>query len=173
VQYRAKAGVDPAIVRALRAVTANAGALLIVNDDLEAALEADGLHVGPEDLNRLGDGLRARLGERVLGVSCGSIGEVGPFSRLDADYFGVGPYAATLTKADAGPPIGAAGVAAVVKAAAPLPIVAIGAICLGDLVDVARSGARMAAVASAFSAAADPEAALRALVVRWAEVTGP
>jgi thiamine-phosphate pyrophosphorylase len=170
VQYRAKAGVDRAIVRALHARTAAAGAALIVNDDFEAALEADGWHAGQEDLaGRDVAALRARLGTRLFGVSCDDAVLAERARRDGADYVGVGPFAATATKADAGAAIGVAGIAAVVRAT-PLPVVAIGGIDAENLAEVAASGAAMAAVVSAIAKASDPRAAASALVRRWAEL---
>jgi len=94
VQYRAKRGVDRDLVRKMLARTRAAGATLIVNDDLEAALDADGLTRRQEDLASLeASSLRARLGDRVLGVSCSSAQEARDAARLGADYLGVGPYA--------------------------------------------------------------------------------
>jgi thiamine-phosphate diphosphorylase len=83
-----------------------------------------------------------------------------------ADYVGVGPFAATSTKPDAGAAIGAAGVRAVV-AATSLPVVAIGGIDATNLGDVAQTGAAMAAVVSALARAADPRATAAELVQRW------
>ena len=168
VQYRAKAGVDRDLVRRLHRETLAADALLVVNDDLEAADDADGLHAGPEDLAVLDPDLRARLGDRVLGLSCGTPAEVPGFRPLDADYYGVGPYARTATKADAGEPIGPAGIAAVVAAAGATPVVAIGGIRGDDFAAIARAGAQMAAIASALSGAGDPETTARELTARWA-----
>jgi thiamine-phosphate pyrophosphorylase len=170
VQYRAKAGVEREVVRAMHLRTRAQGAALIVNDDFEAALEADGWHAGQEDLvgRDVGE-LRRRLGGRLFGVSCGVAQEALVAAAFGADYVGTGPFAATTTKADAGPAIGAAGLRAVV-AATRLPVVAIGGIDSANLDDVARSGARLAAVASAFARAADPQALAAELVMRWRAV---
>jgi thiamine-phosphate diphosphorylase len=173
VQYRAKRGVDRKLVRALHAQTQRAGALLLVNDDLAAALDADGLHVGQEDLADLeasgidGQRLRAALAGKVLGVSCGLPAEARDAFADGADYVGTGPFKTTRSKADAGDAIGVTGLAAVV-AASPLPVAAIGGIELEDLETLVRAGATMAAVLSAFSTAPDPEARARAFVARWA-----
>jgi thiamine-phosphate pyrophosphorylase len=83
-----------------------------------------------------------------------------------ADYVGVGPFAATLTKPDAGLAIGAAGLRAVVTATS-LPVVAVGGVDATNLAQVVRSGAAMAAVASALACAADPRSAAAELVLRW------
>ncbi|MFZ1124489.1 MAG: thiamine phosphate synthase [Candidatus Baltobacteraceae bacterium] len=170
LQYRAKSGVDPAIVRRMRAHTAAARAILIVNDDVEAALEADGLHVGQSDLAALDlAALRARLGSRLLGISCATPQEARVAAELGADYLGAGPFAPTGTKLDAGAPIGAEGLRGVVSATA-LPVAAIGGIGLENLETVARSGAAMACIGGALVHGGDPHAAALALVRRWAEV---
>lgn len=168
IQYRAKAGVDRTLVRAMHRRTGDAGALLIVNDDLAAAGDADGWHGGQEDLAlHEVEVLRASLAGRVFGISCGTAAEARAAEALGADYVGVGPFAATGTKRDAGPAIGAAGVARVV-AATRLPVVAIGGIDAANIAAVAASGAAMAAVISAIARAPHPAAAARTLVDRWA-----
>src|SRR5581483_9932420 len=133
VQYRSKTGVDRDVVRRLHRRTSCADALLIVNDDLDAALESDGLHVGQEDLAVIDPSFRARLAGRVLGISCGLPDEV-PAARVHgADYIGAGPFAATSSKSDAGSAIGSRGVTSVVRAAQTLPVAAIGGIGLDNL----------------------------------------
>jgi len=167
VQYRAKAGVDRILLAAMLARTRTVGAALIVNDDVEAALAADGWHAGQEDLAAIdARDARTRLGDRLFGVSAATPAEARAAEALGADYLGAGPFAATSTKGDAGPAIGVAGVARVV-AATTLPVAAIGGIELANLGDVARSGAALAAVISALARAPEPEAAARALVARW------
>jgi thiamine-phosphate pyrophosphorylase len=170
VQYRAKTGVELRVVREMLALTRASDAVLIVNDDFEAALEADGWHAGQEDLaGRDLREVRKRLGERWFGVSCGAAEEARRAEAFGADYVGVGPFAATATKLDAGPAIGAAGVRAVVEATR-LPVVAIGGIDARNLDEVARSGARMAAIVSAFARSPDPRALAAELVMRWGAV---
>jgi thiamine-phosphate pyrophosphorylase len=172
VQYRAKAGVDRALVRRMHALTRAAGAWLIVNDDFEAALEADGFHAGQEDLAAKEPAeTRLRLGARLFGVSCGVPDEARRAEAFGADYVGVGPFAATATKLDAGEALGEAGLRAVV-AATRLPVVAIGGIDLAALPAVRRTGAAMAAVVSAIARAPEPGAAARELVERWAALVG-
>ncbi len=167
VQYRAKAGVDRSVVRAMHALTQARGAFLIVNDDLDAALEADGWHAGQEDLaGRDPREVRARLRGRIFGVSCGVPDEARAAESFGADYVGVGPFAATGTKADAGDAIGIAGIAAVVRATR-VPVVAIGGIDAANLADVIASGASMAAVVSAVARAPDPAGMARRLVAAW------
>lgn len=170
-QYRAKAGVDRGLVRAMHRRTVAAGAVLIVNDDPLAALDADGLHVGQEDLATLEPGLRKGLGARILGISCGVPEDVAAARALGADYLGVGPFATTSSKADAGPAIGAQGVMQVVRIAGDLPVAAIGGIGLDQLEAVIASGARMAVVLSALVADEQPSAIARRFIRRWETLT--
>ena len=167
VQYRAKAGVVAERLRALRTATAQRGALLVVNDDWEAALafDADGVHLGPDD-----DGfssvarVRAAVGDRLIGLSCGTAAEAG--SAGDADYLGVGAVYPTGSKDDAGAPIGIAGMLEVARATR-LPVAAIGGILETNLAAVRDGGVAMAAVISAVAGAPDPGAAAARLVAIW------
>ena len=169
VQYRAKGAPVAATVMALRALTSEFEALFIVNDAWELALEcdADGVHLGPDDATpeqlRL---IRAHLGTRLLGLSCGTPAEAAAAQAAGADYLGVGSVYATQSKSDAGEPIGVDGLMRV-AAATPLPVAAIGGITAQTIGEVARSGVAMAAVISAIAQAPDPKAAACALVRAW------
>lgn len=171
IQYRAKSGIIPARAKALRELTRECGALFILNDEWRAVAQydADGVHVGPEDaapaeLTKI----RNALGERLLGVSCGTEEEARHAQACGADYIGVGAVYATSSKADAGAPIGIAGLHRVASATT-LPVAAIGGITLDAISEVCSTGVAMAAVISAVSAAFDPQSATRALVEAWTE----
>jgi thiamine-phosphate pyrophosphorylase len=170
VQYRAKGGVAAATLSALRERTRTAGSLLIVNDDWRACLEfdCDGVHLGPDDRGFADLApVRAALGQRLIGLSCGTPDEAGYAVRAGADYLGAGAVFATASKGDAGEPIGVDGLARVAAAAGSLPVAAIGGIGPANLPAVRASGVAMAAVISAISEAADPQAAARSLVEMW------
>jgi thiamine-phosphate pyrophosphorylase len=167
VQYRSKTGVDRRILRAMLERARPREVRLVVNDDLDAAMEADGWHAGQEDLaGRDLDAVRTRLGSRIFGISAALPQEARVAEAVGADYVGAGPFAATATKGDAGAAIGAEGIARVVEATR-LPVVAIGGIDVTNLDRVAASGAAMAAVISAITNSNAPEFAARALVDRW------
>jgi len=167
VQVRAKDGIAIDLLDALVARIRAAGGTAIVNDDVALALRADGVHLGQEDAAELDLGaLRAQLGARAIGLSCGTPAEARAVDRAHVDYIGVGPIFATSSKGDAGGPIGVNGVRVVV-AATSLPAAAIGGITLAALPRVRETGASMAAVISALARAADPEATARAFVHGW------
>jgi thiamine-phosphate pyrophosphorylase len=106
VQYREK-GADTRAVyeEALRLREFCRGALFVVNDrvDLALAVDADGVHLGQQDLPY--DLARRLLGpEKIIGITVSSLAEALDAARLGADYLGVSPIFSTSTKADAGEP---------------------------------------------------------------------
>lgn len=166
IQIRAKDGIDGATLIAIVGRVRAAGGITIVNDDVRLARLADGVHLGQEDAAEL-DLREVRRGLRggVVGLSAGTLEELRAVDPALVDYLGVGPAYATGTKADAGAPIGAAGVRAVV-AATTLPCAAIGGITRERLAEMRATGAAMAAVLGAL-VCADPEEAARDLVAAW------
>lgn len=168
VQYRAKNGIVRENAMALRALTRPHRALFIVNDDWRAArdYEADGVHLGPADAAESLASIRSALPELVIGLSCGTVEEARLAAVADADYIGVGSVYATVSKDDAGAPIGIPGLRDAV-AATRLPVAAIGGITRDRIAELRAAGAAMAAVISALALQADPEAATRELVRGW------
>ncbi|MHB1132091.1 MAG: thiamine phosphate synthase [Chloroflexota bacterium] len=153
--------------RQLRAITREAGVLFVVNDrvDVALAVEADGVHVGQDDMPA--DLVRRLIGPgMILGVSAATVAEAERAKADGADYLGVGALFATATKDDAGTPTGLA-VIGEIKRALGLPIVGIGGINHRNAADVIRAGADGVAVISAVVSAPDirqSAAALAALV---------
>jgi thiamine-phosphate pyrophosphorylase len=167
VQLRDKHGSareQAALARALLAETRAAGALLFVNDRLDVALaaEADGAHLGDDDLP-LEAARRIVPAGFLLGRSADTPEEARAAEREGADYVGTGPVYGTATKHDAGVAIGTAPIAEV-SAAVSIPVVGIGGISVGNAAPVVEAGACGVAVVSAVMAAADPEAAVRDLL---------
>jgi len=153
--------------RELKKLLAPFGVPLIINDRVDIALEigADGVHIGQQDMDY--EGARRLLGPgAIIGLSIETIEQARAAVPLDVDYLGAGPIFATSSKGDAGGPIGGNGVRGVVEATT-LPVAAIGGIALASLPRVRETGATMAAVISALSGAADPEATARAFVTAW------
>ena len=154
----------------LRTALTGTGVPVLVNDDAEAALEADaaGVHVGPDDEPPVS--VRARLGaDRVIGWSIHDLEQLGDTANVAAsDYLAASPVWATATKTDTTTPLGLAGVAALRQSMPPgLPLVAIGGIDVRNAADVVAAGADGIAVVSAICSAPDPGLAaseLRAIV---------
>lgn len=152
------------LARQLRVETRRTGALLFVNDRIDVALaaEADGAHVGEDDLPvELARSIVPA--DFLLGMSVDSAEAAVAAERAGADYVGVGPVFTTPSKLDAGPAIGLAGVAAV-RAATSLPVVAIGGIDRSNAAEVAAAGAHGVAVIRAVMQTADPAHAARELL---------
>lgn len=153
----------------LQALARALGVPFLINDDVDlaAALQADGVHLGQDDLHPYR--ARQRLGTgSIIGWSVGTPTERERLDRLlhdhpeTIDYIGVGPAFATGTKSDAGAALGAAGINAVV-AGLSLPRVAIGGINLDTLPQLAHAQVDGVAVVSALTRSADPKTAAQAL----------
>ena len=144
-------------------------ALFLINDrpDLALALEADGVHVGPEDLPP-GEARRLLAKPRLLGVSAGNLQEALSAQEFGADYLGVGPVFRTLTKQDAGEPLGLEALSRI-TASVRIPVVGIGGITVENAASAIRAGCAGVAVVSALMGAPDPEEAARALRARLEE----
>lgn len=145
----------------LRDVCARHQIPFIVNDrtDLAMILEADGVHVGQEDLPAVQ--VRRLLGpEPVIGVSCNNPEEADKAAQAGADYMGVGAMYPTRSKSDAGEPIGPAGIRQIARMDnTPLPMVGIGGINRNNTKAVIQAGAEGIAVISAIAGAASPRQA--------------
>jgi thiamine-phosphate pyrophosphorylase len=167
VQLRAKRATDRkalAWCQAIRPLTRRSGALFIVNDrfDLALAVEADGVHVGQEDLppGRIPSEAREQL---LIGRSTHDAEQARQACREPIDYLAYGPVFGTTSKESPYDARGLAALGEIAAVAGSLPLVAIGGIGLDRVADVIRAGASAAAVISAVAAAEDPTAATRAL----------
>lgn len=144
----------------IRRWTRDAGALFIVNDrpDIARLVEADGVHLGQEDLP-VHEARKILPPEAIVGVSTHDIGQLRQAILDGADYVGLGPVFPSHTKAFAEFP----GLAYVNQAMqrTTLPAFALGGITPDNLPEVIQAGARRVAVAAAITQAADPEHAAR------------
>jgi thiamine-phosphate pyrophosphorylase len=165
-QYRDKSGNRRAIYETclrLAVLLKRSNAVFIVNDhpDIAMAVDADGVHLGQDDLPvELARKLMG--GGRIIGVSTHSVEQARAAQSAGADYVGFGPVFTTRTK-DAGPRQGIEGLSQVRKAVT-LPVIAIGGINGGNLDEVLRAGADSVAVISAILAAPDLREAARVMV---------
>ena len=139
------------------------GAVSIINDDVDIALaaDADGVHVGQEDL--AAGRAREVLGpDKIVGVSAHNVTEALAAQAAGADYLGVGAAFVTGTKTDA-KPITRETIRAV-TAAVDIPAVAIGGITRENLPQLSGCGLAGVAVVSALFAQADVKAAAEELL---------
>jgi thiamine-phosphate pyrophosphorylase len=150
LQLRAKSATTEeriGLIQTLLPVTRAAGALLIVNDDLEAAREggADGLHLGQDD-GSLAAARRVLGPGALLGRSTHDLEQVTHVAP-EADYLGFGPVFPTATKATGYDPRGLELLRRAV-ATSPRPVVAIGGVSRARLSQVRAAGAQHWAVIS-------------------------
>jgi thiamine-phosphate pyrophosphorylase len=151
VQYRNKVA-SPGLRRqqasALLTICRSRGALLIINDDTDLAVEigAEGLHLGRDD----GDiaAARTRLPHALIGASCyRDTGNALEAKRLGADYVAFGSFFASPTKPSAvRSPLSTINEA---KQAVGLPVVAIGGITLDNTPSLIAAGVDAVAVITA------------------------
>lgn len=166
IQLREKTASDDEMLtlgRTIQQLTRAAGIPLIINDRVHVAqaLDAEGVHVGQSDSQARE--VRQIIGHhRWLGVSAETIETACQAVADGADYLGVGDVFGTLSKPEANPPIGLAGLTAIVQAVN-IPVVAIGGITLENAAATIHAGAVGVSVISAVVAAADPEEATRHL----------
>jgi len=149
---------------ARRVIGAAGGLPVIVNDRLDVAIAAGaaGCHLGQDDFP-IADALRLAPPGFWLGGSAGTPEEARRAAAAGAHYLGIGPIAATASKADAGHAIGVEGFRAIHAAAPGVPAVAIGGVTAELIPDLLKAGAAGIAVIRAVVGAADPVAATRTL----------
>jgi thiamine-phosphate pyrophosphorylase len=152
------------LAQRIREVTRVAGVLFVVNDHVDIALlsEADGVHLGPDDLT-IASARRVAGGRLLIGASASSPEAARAAIADGADYLGSGPAFATPIKTSK-QVIGPAGVAAIAEAVgAAVPLFAIGGIDETNVAQLVAAGLRRACVIRAVAGAADPEQATRRL----------
>ncbi len=141
-------------------VTSKAGALLVVNDrtDIACAVDADGVHVGQDDLSA--EEARRIVGDdMIVGASTHSEEEIRRACLAGADYVGFGPVFETETKKGVGPAVSPDALQTAQKASS-VPVYAIGGIGPENVCHIRKAGARCIAVCGAAVSADDPAAAV-------------
>lgn len=157
VQLRQKSLPDGelvALARQVRQWTRRAGVLFLVNDrpDIARLAEADGVHLGQDDLS-VKDARRILGPDALVGVSTHSLEQLRQAVLDGASYVGVGPVFASATKSF----VDVAGLEFVRAAAeTTLPAFAIGGITVENVSEVVEAGARRVAVSQAVARADDP-----------------
>ena len=171
VQLRDKHGSTKAMMaeaRALIGVLAPLDIPLLINDRVDVALaaEADGVHIGQDDMSPAD--ARLLLGKTaIIGLSIKTV-EQARAAPLDLlDYVAIGGVYGTSSKDNTSMPIGLGGLREIVQAvrarSAKFPICAIAGINESNAAEVIDAGADGVAVISALSLAPDPGLAARAL----------
>jgi thiamine-phosphate pyrophosphorylase len=149
IQYRDKS-CDPhkrlQQAKALRSLCDKFQAILIINDDIElaAAVDADGVHLGKDDLAL--EQARQRLGSDVIiGISCyNDLNLAIEAEKKGANYVAFGAIFSSSTKPDARQT--SVDIIKKAKQKINIPVCAIGGISRKNIDQITRSGADMAAV---------------------------
>ncbi len=150
------------VARDVRRWTREAGVLFVVNDrpDIARLVEADGVHLGQDDMS-VKDVRRIAGLEMLVGVSTHSVEQLRRAILDGADYVGVGPTFPSKTKAfDHFPGLDFIRAA---SAETSLPAFALGGIEPANVGEVVTAGARRIAVSSAICAATEPVETARLL----------
>lgn len=140
----------------IKTLCARYGVPLIINDNVELALkvDADGVHVGQEDMNARD--VRGLIGPaKILGVTAKTIEQAQNAQLAGADYLGSGAVFGSTTKPNARPMTKE--LLHSICQSVTIPVVAIGGIHRGNIASLAGTGIRGAAVVSGIFAAADIE----------------
>ncbi len=137
----------------IRKITRDFNVLFIVDDrvDVALAVEADGVHVGQDDMplkmvKRIAPNL-------IVGVSASSLREAIEAEKGDADYIGAGAIFPTATKSDA-KILGLVGLKTIISTVK-IPVIAIGGLNHQNVVKVLKSGVDGIAAVSAIVGASD------------------
>lgn len=155
-----------ALAHAVRTICREAGCRVIINDraDIALAVEADGVHVGQEDLPL--EAARRVLGpDKVIGVSTHDPAQALAAARGGADYIGFGPLFGTNTKATGYTARGLDQLREI-RALVSLPVVAIGGITIERAATALAAGADAVAMISELVLADDVAARVRAVLAQ-------
>ena len=156
------------IAQEVRKICRRSGCLFIVNDraDIALAVDADGVHVGQEDLPLVA--ARKVLGpHKIIGVSTHDPHQAQTAERDGADYIGFGPMYGTITKATGYTARGLEQLREI-RAVVRLPIVAIGGITTDRAPVTLTAGADAVAMISDLVLAADVAAKVRGTLAQIA-----
>ncbi len=147
---------------AFRDRTRAAGALLIINDriDIALAVEADGVHLGQEDLPLVA--ARTIAPNLILGASSSGLDQALAAQEAGADYVNIGPIYATDTKHVASGAVGPE-IIGVMRPRLRIPLTCMGGIKSHNVHEVLEQGIRHVAVVTAVTAADDIRGAAKTM----------
>lgn len=159
------------LAQALRTLTADYQALLLINDRIDVALAvaADGVHLGHHSLPTTS--ARRLLGpDRLLGVSTHHANEIRIAAQEGADFVTYGPVFPTPSKAHLGNPVGLDNLRRA-AASTPIPVYALGGIEPSNMIATLQSGAYGVAAISCLLSHPQPQQAARTALALIEEAT--
>jgi thiamine-phosphate pyrophosphorylase len=145
-----------------REISTKDGALLIINDhvDIALAVDADGVHLGQEDLPV--EVARKLAPELLIGASTHSLEQALQAESHGADYINIGPIFSTKTKEGVGRLLGP-GAISEISPRIKVPFTVMGGIDEENIEEVLAKGARRVAMVTAITKAADITAKVKSL----------
>jgi len=149
----------------VKEVTSKYNVPLIINDrlDIALAIEADGLHIGQEDLPLTV--ARKIVGkDKIIGVSATTLEEALLAQKQGADYVGIGSVYPTNTKLDAKPV--SLEELLVIREAISIPIVGIGGINEDNVTDLMKTKIDGVAIVTAILGKEDIKAAAENFIIK-------
>lgn len=159
------------VAQQVKSICRSHGAVLIVNDSIEVALasEADGVHLGQGDGSPLE--ARNRLGAAaIIGVTIHNLEEAHQAAASDLiDYWGIGPFGTSSTKADCLPSLQPVDLNALLSFAGGIPAVVIGGVGPSDVSELIERGAYGVAVCSSLFDGGEIEANCKGMLTACAK----
>ena len=146
----------------IKELCARYGVPFLINDNVELALtvDADGVHVGQEDMDARD--VRSLIGkDKILGVTAKTVQQALRAQQAGADYLGSGAVFGSTTKTNAKPKTRQ--LLQSICQSVSIPVVAIGGIHRGNIAALAGTDIRGVAVVSGIFGAADIEEECRLL----------
>ncbi|AZQ63502.1 thiamine phosphate synthase [Flammeovirga pectinis] len=157
-----------ALAKKAKVITDLHNAILLINDrpDVAKAVNADGVHVGKEDI--LPSEARAILGEgKIVGGTANTIEDIQRLYDFGVDYIGLGPFRFTQTKKKLSPILGLEGYQSLLdeckSRGIDTPIIAIGGIETKDVESILATGIYGVAVSGLIANAEHPGKVVSAL----------
>ncbi len=158
-----------AVARQVQALCKEHDAIFIIDDHVHLAqkLEADGVHLGKQDMP-VAEARRV-LGEGFLiGGTANTFDDIVQHRQGGADYIGCGPFRYTSTKKNLSPVLGLEGYAAIMRqmdeAGIGLPVVAIGGITREDIPGIMQTGVHGIALSGSVLRAESPVEEMKAIL---------
>lgn len=171
IQLRMKQASDDEVrdmALAVKRICAAYGCILIIDDRVAvaAAVGADGVHLGKEDMTV--SEARRLLGEgKIIGGTANVVEDILEHYRQGADYIGLGPYRYTTTKKKLSPILGLEGYRQIMNRLRQehihIPVVAIGGIGVEDVAPLLDAGLAGVAFSGMLVHADDPRGLVEVL----------
>jgi thiamine-phosphate pyrophosphorylase len=154
-----------------REITSKAGVLLLINDhlDIAMAVEADGVHLGQDDLPVAA--ARRIAPELLIGASTHSLEEALQAQEEGADYVNIGPIFPTKTKEGIEHYLGPDAIGAIGPEIR-IPFTVMGGINESNIEQVLAKGARRVAIVTAITQAPDISERVSTLRKRITDLKG-